>query len=440
MFSELFFLHNTDCDQLLDQKKYEEALDCYQQFEKSYSPHDLALVSTRLDEKKSLARLGLSKFSITLTTDALKRKSADTALFYFEQANVLRHSSKNHRPADHNLDSLAPVMARIKYDQIVKEGTLALERRQFTLAVNRLKAAKSLADSNRFDRSSTFDSSFRLAMKNLLIVQLSSSQKKIWANQFDSAQLAIQKTEATAIDFGLLNDPDLEKAVARYKGKIREQQCRNLQDSIDLRLIRADRSIVIRNFMNSMIYLQQALDFARSMPECSIAEKPIVDTLVKYEPATVYQQNLFDARSLVVSGNYEKAIYNLDENQQFYQNNQLNRYGLQMEDIYDFIRERANPYLTEKAISYYAGRENYREALGFLKLAHDQGTQERTVTSIQNQLGQKFAQNDFKIGSLDDARNNVAKYIPDDGWFDPFRASYVNEWRRLVKAAVSGTK
>ena len=440
LFSELFFLRNSDCDQLLDQKRYDEALDCYQQFEKSYPTHDLALVSTQLEEKKSMARLGLSKLSVALTADALKSKSADTALFYYEQAKTFRHESKIHRLPVNGFDSLAPVMVRIKYKQLVREGTEALEKRQFTLSVKRLNKARVLADSNRIDRSREFDSVYRQAMKHLLIVQLSVSQKKIWANQFDSARLAIERTRASASDFGLLNDPELDKAMENFRIKIREQQCRNIKDSVDLRMIRADRSIALRNYMNAVDYLRQALDFSHLMPECGIDEKQILDSVAKYSMAAGYQQRQADARSLVVVGNYEDAMHVLDSNQRVFLENQLGRFGLQMDSVVNFIRERDNPYLSEKAISYYTGKENYPEALTCLKLAHDQGSGERSLANLQNQLGWKLAQDDYRKNPYDDSMKNAAKYVPSDGWFEAFRSSYTDEWYRLGKSAAQGTK
>lgn len=433
VFSQLFFLRNVDCDQMLEQKKYAEALDCYQQFEQSYSPRDLALVSRQLDEKKSRARIGLGKISELLSVDALNRKAPDTALFYYEQAKALRQDARAPEPVDVKLDSLAPVMARIKFEQIFKDGTVALEKRQFTLAVNRLKEGKILADSYKLDRGREFDSVYRQAMKNLLIVQLSSSQKKIWANQFDSAEIALQHTKQAGYDFGLLNEPDFIAAMASYGIKIREQKCRNLQDSVDLRMIRADRNIALRNYVNAQGYLRQALAMAQSMPGCAIAEKPILDTISKYEQATVYQQKLAEVRSLVTTGEYAKAIEELDALQVFYQSHHLRQFGIQHPGVSDFIRERNNPYLTEKAITFYLGRENYPHALGLLLMAHEQGVAAGNVAVAQEVLGRTFAKQDYPGNTVAEALNRTGKYVPEDDWFNAFRSSYNQEWNRMVK-------
>jgi hypothetical protein len=203
-------------------------------------------------------------------------------------------------------------------------------------------------------------------------------------------------------------------------------------------MIRAGRSIALRNYINAGAYLQQALDFARSATACSIAGQPIVDTLARYAPAAGYQQKLADARTMVVMGDYAAAVLQLDENQRTFQSGQLARFGLQAEAVYDFIRERNNVYLTGEAAQYYSGRENTAEALRFLLLARDQGSRPEALAGLQNQLGQKIAREDYAKGSQDDPLKNVVQYVPAEGWFDSFRKAYKAEWNRLVKATVPG--
>ncbi len=440
VFSELFFLRNADCDDLLSREKYAEALECYQQFEKDYSPRDLALVSTRLNEKKSMAMTGLGNISATLSEDALKRKDADTALYYYEKAIALRQDGGEAKPANAALDSLAPVMARIKWQQIFREGAIALEKRQYTLAVNRLKEAKLLAATYRFDGSREFDSTYRQAVKYYLIVQLSASQKKIWDNQFDSAQASLQRTEATGYDFGLLNEPDLISAIDHYKLKILEQQCRNQQDSVDLRLIRVDRSVALRSYINALAYLKEALALVRFMPPCGIDEKPVVDSIEKYNPPASYQKEQLRVNSLVAAGNYDEAVQGLVDNQEVFHTQQLNRFGIQMVGSYEFFRDRENPYLTGKAMAFYLGKSNDAAALRLLQLAHEQGLPPLNAALVQKELGSKLAQKDYLDRPQGDLPENVEKYIPADAWFDAFRASYTAEWNRLAKANLKGTK
>lgn len=434
VFSRLFFLRNADCDQLLNQKRYAEALDCYHQFENAYPACNLARINTVLEEKKSMARLGLGNLSANLSKDALKRKEPDTALYYYEQARALREETTVTETGAVNLDSLAPVMAGIKFRQLFQEGATALEKRQYTLAVTLLKEGKSLAEKYRIDRNREFDSIYRRSMKYYLIVNLSAAQKKIWANHFDSAKAALRRTETAGFSLGLGGDPDFMAALEHYKGKIREQQCRNLTDSVDLRMIRAGRNIMLRNFVNALVNFQEALSFSSGMPECDIADTPIRDTLSKYGAAAAYQQKLANIRANVASGNYTDAVIELDENMQAFQNHQLERLGIRIENIFDFIQARNNPYLTEKAISFYFARNEFRETLRYLLLARSQGLPAKNVSKFQEQLGLNFAQADYLKEPKNEPELVLANHIPADDWFNIFRKTFITAWNRLVKA------
>ena len=440
VFSELFFLRNVDCDQLLEKKKYAEALDCFQQFENAYSARDLALVRTQLDEKKSSAMIGLGKISTLLSEDALKHEATDTALFYYEQASALRQQANSKGKDDVTFDSLAPMMALIKYKQIFKEGAMALEKRQYTLAVTRLKEAKFLAENHRIDRSREFDSLYRQAMKNWLIVQLSASQKKIWANQFDSALIALQSTEAAGFDFGLLNEPDFSTAIEKFKMKISGQQCKNLQDSIDLQIIRADRNAVLKNFINAARCYNAALNMAVSDTVCQLNQKSLKDSLTKYKEPSDYQQNVVTLNAMVAIGDYTGAMKSLTENQLRFPKAVLQRFGLQATDIHEFISLRNNPYLTQTAASFYLDARQPLEAFRFLLMLNDQHVEASQVKVLQKKLGQLLAKADLVADPDEITTTALQKYPSDDDWFNVFRTAYSEEREHLMKTVRSGSK
>ncbi len=440
VFSELFFLRNVDCDQLLEKKKYAEALDCFQQFEKAYSARDLALVSTQLNEKKSTAIIGLGKISTLLSQDALKHKAADTALFYYEQATALRQEANSNGQVDVTFDSLAPLMALIKYKQIFKEGAMALEKRQYTLAVTRLKEAKSLAEIHRIDRDREFDSLYRQAVKNWLIVQLSASQKKIWANQFDSAQIALQSTEAAGFDFGLLNDPDFSTAIEKYKMKIIGQQCKNLQDSIDLQIIRADRNAALKNFINASRCYNAALNMVLSDTVCHLNQQSLKDSLTKYKEPSDYQQNVITVNARVAVGDYTGAMKLLIENQLRFTTAVLKRFGLQATDVHEFISLRNNPYLTQTAASFYLDTRQPLEAFRFLLMLNNQHVEASQVKALQKNLGQALAKADLAADPDEITTTALQKYPDKDDWFSVFRTTYSEEREHLMKTVRSGSK
>jgi hypothetical protein len=59
VFSDLFFLRLSDCDNLLAEKRYGEALSCYIYAEQLYDPNQCPPIRERLEQKKREAGFGL---------------------------------------------------------------------------------------------------------------------------------------------------------------------------------------------------------------------------------------------------------------------------------------------------------------------------------------------------------------------------------------------
>ena len=434
VYSGLFFQRNSECDQLLEQKEFGAALDCYHSLETKYDSADLIFVEKHLDEKKNQAMTGLLLESVDRLLAAADHHQPDTLLFYYEQTLQLRNAVRGTGSASDVLDSLAPAIGRIKMDRFFYAGKQALDQRQFTLALTRLSDARSVSDQYGISRDQSFDSVYRATMKNCLIIQLGAAQKKIWANQFDSAKAALEQTRTTGFGYGLQDDLEFISTLGKFAAKIREQQCRNIQDSVSLKMIGADRAIAQKNYFSASGYLKQALALNDSAIECGFSNKAISDTLIKYSQAAGYQQKLLSARGHVASGDYVTAVNELTENERNYQLFGLDRFGLHSEGVYDFISERSNPYLTEQAISHFNERGDTREALRYLRLLRSQGFPDRSANVTQNLLGKSLAMNDYQLNPKDSGSRLVEQYTLNDDWYEIFRAAYLDEWKRLVNA------
>jgi len=431
VFSKLFFLRNRECDLLLEEKKFDEALACYKLFEQVYPAKDLAAVREQLDLKMNQARLGLADLTAAMSQQALVRRDADTALFYYEKASALiLESIRDHHP-EPKFDSLAPAMAAIKYDQLVREASTALEKSQFTLSVNRFSEARRLATDFRLNRNHEFDSLYKRAMKNYLIIQLSTSVKKIWANQFDSAREALHKFEVAGFDYGLLNDDRFMEAGSSFKRKISEQKCRNLSDSVNIQFIRADRNIMLKNYSNAIACFNHAMLIMNSDTGCHFNLPALKDSLSRYSPAADYQRNEKSIGALVGIGDYEAALLAFTANQQLFVTAKLTQFGMKPANLYDFSVERNNPYLTAKIADSLAKNGEEREALRYLYLMKMQGVGPDQAKSLQHLVGKVMAKSDMEIdsnkGSSFEPATSLLLLNVSDPWFAFFREAYMKE-------------
>ncbi|MCX6279083.1 MAG: hypothetical protein NT004_13455 [Bacteroidetes bacterium] len=440
VFSKLFFIRNTDCDRLLENKRFNEAMDCYLAFENNYSANNLAAIRERLEEKKNQVRLGLYAETTKLTQAALKARKADTALFYDERALALRKAIGSAASVFGAQDSLAPELAKLRYEKIIASGSVALEKRQFTLSLGQFREARLLSQQYKIPSAAEFDSLYHRAIKHYLLIQLSVSQKKIWANLFDSAQIALEKTQTEANENGLSADPDLIQAMDKFKEKIREQQCSNLQDSIDLQLIRADRAVALKNYLNVTRYYHEALKLIDSNKDCHADEKSFNDSLSKYDAASGYQKNLSEVNARIAVGDYSGAINLLMENQELFRTGNLLRFGLHKVEFYEFIFSKNNPYLTETAASFLNKNGQIREAFRFLFLLMDQFVPAKQVKLLQENIGVALARADQIENPDESTVTALLGYKVAKDWFGVFKVAYSDERERLKKSLKTGLK
>jgi len=434
VFSELFFLRNRDCDQLLSARNFGEALNCYQAIERSYDKQNLINIEAALRVKKEQAKTGLFFSLASRTSMALIHNQQDSALAFYDQAELLQKELGGNPEIFLTLDSLSIPIGKIRYRQYLNDGIQALEQRHFLYALTQLNNAKRLLEHLGIAPDNEYNSLYRTAIKQVLLIQLSSSQKQIWLNQFDSVRANMHRIKTIGSQFGLMQDPDFIAALDRYSGKIQEQHCRNFYDSIGLMLIRADRNIALKNFLNASQILRQVLALSALRKDCMFPETPVRDTLAKYQRAAEYQQRLMDVNSNLIVGSYHTALQILSENELFYQTWQLNRFGFPQIPMYDFIKERANPYFTEKVIGYYYGKAEFREAFRYLQLMKFQGFPERSISSTMDQLARRMASEDFRTKWQEVPESILDGYTGNDSWYGVFRLAYLNEWKRLMKA------
>ncbi len=432
-FGVLFFLRNGDCDKLLEDKSYAEALECYHDLEQRYRPEVLAPVRRNLDDKLARAASGLAEQSVRLTAGALRHNQPDSAMAYYDRARQLQGASFHRTSVDDKLDSLAPALTRLRISKLETDGAEALENRHYTRAVGYFREARSLALENRIDAGRVFDSLYRQAMKMYLVVRLYSARKVIWVNRFDSAQLALDRTEQTAFDFGLQNDSLLKASMDLFRAKIREQHCANLRDSVDLRMIRAGRAAALHNYTGARRTWEEALGLLGNMPGCGIPEQPIRDSIRKYAPAADWQSEEVTVATLAAAGKYPEAIRRCLDHLATFERENLERFGLRAILMPEFLEQRQNPHLTWAACQILMEKGETMKALDLLLLACSQGFPAGQTATAQEQLGTRMARDDFRKAAGSAVATGRVNHVPPDKMFDRFRKAYAKEYEALKK-------
>jgi hypothetical protein len=328
---------------------------------------------------------------------------------------------------------VTPALAKLRYDRIFEEASSALEKRQFTLALKQFDSAQAIAQQHGITKPVTYDSLYKRAVKHYLLIQLSASQKKIWANQFDSATSAVERTLETSARYGLKGDQDLDSAIFKFNAKIQNQKCGNAADSINLRMIRADRSVFLRKYIQAMRYFNEALQMIVTIPYCGLDDKAVNDSLQKYQPAATYQEKLAEAGTAVSLGDYPAVVLKIDEASADFKSFNLRRFIVKPITLSDFVMDKNNPLLTEQVIQQLLEKGRAREAYAFLVVLSEQGVSAKSSKGVQESLGAALAGLDASVSPSSTAELALQEYNATTDWYTAFKMAYLAERKRLAK-------
>jgi hypothetical protein len=392
VFSRLFFMRNTACDQLLERNSFGEALQCYEELSGYYNREELAALSGSLNARMDRAREGLIREALANTEAALKRNDGGIALKMDQTVtDLMEQMSSAPASLSQMQDTLAPELAAIKVERLFGEADTALEKRQFTLALGLFDQTKELALTFNLPLPQTFDSLYRRNYKHYLMVSLNAAQRKIWNNEFEKAMTSIKETRSAMTVQGLVGDPDLDSALVRFRKKIQEQQCRNLSDSVNGQLVKAQSKVKSKSYIDACRYFSLVEGLLHEMPDCRIPGVSIIDSLNKYQVPAKYQELLTAADASVAIGHYDEGWLKLTGAVEWYRQNNLDPFLGQTVIIFQYLTDRNNPYLTLSALDYSILNGTEKEMVDLIRLCKDQHLDVKLTVSQQKAIGQKLA-------------------------------------------------
>jgi tetratricopeptide (TPR) repeat protein len=419
-----------NCDRLLENGGFEDALDCIKAFELSYSGSPLGVLTADLDEKMNRARTGIIMDLLGKTSKALKMDHPDSALDSYDRAcNIYQEMPENLKKI-RSFDSLALPVAIVRYEKINALAEAYCRRRQFARAILQFEQASQLAETYGIQTDRTADSLYISSYRQWLLDQISGEQKLVWNNQSDSAKKFLESVVKTAERKGLSEDPDIVEAVSSYRLMMKNQACSLLEDSLNLLSIRAGKSFAIRNFIRGAGLLKQAIRIAEHSPWCSFDTRPIRDTLASYDVAAKYQKRYEDAAISIAAGDFEPGIRILATNEQYYTFNRIDNFGIPLVSVYDFVVMKGNPVLSAFALDYYVMNNNPVEALRYLILMEVQGLKEDRSLPYQEKLARIMAARDKLVYGKTDPQSLLKQYTSSNPWMNRFSSVYLMEWKK----------
>jgi hypothetical protein len=428
VYREIFRGQLDHCDSLLNKKNYVQAYDCYGICETEFSGKLLEILRTEIEEKRRIALAGIVNSLGILCRRALIKERPDSAMALYDEARQLSRGLDD-KGAQMLLDSLERPVAALKMEKACRIAEAYHIRRQFSRCILQCEEAKRLSVSYGLVMPVSWDSVYRDAYRQWLLDRIARENRLVWSGMTDSASAFLATALKTAADKGLAGDPLLEKAFDSYRSQLQSYSCQKLEDSLNILNIRAGRCFAQRNYGRGAAILEDAIRQTMKNQDCGLNMKHMQDSLAKYSEPSAYQVNLEIASRQVIAGAYMQGLQLLAENEQFYVQKRIDRFGISLTSVFDFVSGASNPFITMKVIEFFRDRDP-QEGLRYLGLLRVQGAPRDRMEESQVQLGRALAERDRKVFPGADPQSVVRRYCAANGWMQDFENAYVDEWKK----------
>jgi hypothetical protein len=324
-------------------------------------------------------------------------------------------------------------MLQVKYNLCLAAGFREFGKRNFTDAGEFFHNACTMRDMLFTDRDPVLDSMCRITYPYFLARSLEKNEFLIWTNRLDEAGAFADSIDGIQRTLPGEGDSALEEAILSYRRKFQAKVCWNLEESVNVLRVRAERLLEMKNYTRGCQLLDSAVAEAGTHEECNSPVHEIVEILMKYKVAGNYQQEIDQAASDATAGNYFAAVQRCIGSEILYEQNRIGQFGIEKLTLEDFIRQRNNPRLTLGAICFFDSTQAPDLAFRYLVLLKLQGYPAKETRSLQSELGNDLASLDFRNNPVNDPNMLVKQYTGNDKWYAILRSAYLYAWKKQCK-------
>lgn len=417
------------CDQLVVPGQYQEAINCYAEFETHYGPEQMELVQPWITERIDTARKLLFLEQERAMTGLLGKKNYDSAFVVYDRLEATFGYLEKDTSAVRRFDGISRIFLPEKLRISTERASYAMALMDYDQAWTWFFQAAQVAEKLGIQPDPAFRERQRAAFRHFQLDEIETASRYIWNDQFDSAYSYIDRVEKKLARYDLSADSVLLPAIDRYKRKISERICANGGSEAEIWLLRAAANVEDKRFVPAVEQFKKVSELMMVHSSCGFPWTGVNDSIEKYSPAACYQSCFDTLRTCVAMGDFDRVTGLLQWMSDLYGHDDLGRFGLDSLSARDYIREQNIPGLTQAAIRKMIGQQLTGEAWFYLEWWHQQGTPVDQTLELQSALGIQLAEGQRSAGAVKPDRDRIREMTGGDQWYRPFTKAYYRSLR-----------
>lgn len=272
------------------------------------------------------------------------------------------------------------------------------------------------------------------------VVQLvKDAQLKVWANEMDEAWRIYEKAAEMAQQSHFDKKKTVSDAFLELDQRMIERICLNNKFRRDDLMQAAHRMIARKDFGQLQANLQQVIDLGAANQGCVLDVQEAETLLEKYQLLFRYQNDYAEVLNRLYGSGIKAAIpmYNFFDQQ--LEQYQLEKFGVQHQDLKTFVKNQNNSNLTLQAITFFVEQMDAHQLEVYLQILIHQEFDFHNRVDLFQKMGTLLAVADSQKPELS-ADMRISEMIGNDKRFNEMKKTYLRSMKKLSKINRSSSK
>lgn len=411
----------------LENKKYGEALYCYNKSEElsgiiSRFNFDYAIEHGILEAKKGFYRELLERSAVYLEKDDIQ-----AAGHYFDQARDYRIQNKTVVGLTGLEKEIEHALTTKRFYDLYSNGLSLFREKNYPKAFEYLREASHLQSDFGLNGTPDFTYFLQAAAKQTIMKEVEIGLAYIISDSIRLAEEQFRYSASLVEEYGLEEDSVSIAASENLRKKITAKKCQQKQIGMERLIHEARIESLNANYINCQNILNRALEISTSNLDCDFSESDSIlfaALNTNMQPAQ-YQISLNEARQSLENNDFDLFASVL--NRILLIHRQLEQDGDPVEQapLQNLI---IDPFYENKLImglDHFLSHEQYEACLNLLNVFKVNGFPEKKFTRYQQKLAEGMAFSDLHNSPSVNPSHKIMEYTGNSDWFGIFNRTYI---------------
>ena len=431
VYNKLYDAYYAQGSSLNKEKKYEEAFNNLKKAKVICTDYYAVECSEGLSVQIEISVKGIYKNMILSAQQIFDSNDVDSAYQIIQKAEKYR--AFYNLDKDDHFDILLAKINHKQYLNLIAQGIKFYENEKSEKALNNFKQAQKIEEKYSYEHNKSLDTLIHKSARMLLLHRIRQGEKEVLKNNLFEARKFSSTAKTIQENYKVENDTIIQQRFEELNNKIFSKDCKNSQLKYNVQFNSALHFIEKKNFIEADNALNKAIKISNENSVCHIITINALNKKQEISPVIKYQKMMLGIDKLIDENSYQGAIKEYLTAEKFFAENNISKFGLEIETLFNFIKNNETLNFVNFAVKYYTNNNNYDNALILLNNLSAKGYERSWAKNNQTLLGTQLAIRDFNAKPEANYKTKLIKYTKNNKWYNSLKKAYIKQWKNLKK-------